>query len=240
MHRRSRSVLPACCLLIGAASAAHAKPPDPAHCTIPRWIDVVGRVHDGAAPDPLGEATFVMRDFARNPLPGTRVILDFSACCDLRLCSAIVNGQTVDCASRRVTGVADAHGEVRLTVLGAAIDPGAASGTAPGPGRDAVRVWADFDAGPYPIASLTAVVLDQDGALGSMHDGVDLLDAQALFHLFGATMLGGGVYVARGDLNHDGVNSVADVTEAMHQMGRLQLLGGVGCDAAYCPGAACP
>lgn len=62
-------------------------------------------------PEELG--FLVLRDISNEPMVGVRVTLDFTACCDISLCGAVVNGQTVDCANvdcanGTVEGITDA------------------------------------------------------------------------------------------------------------------------------------
>src|SRR2546422_4037325 len=109
------------CLLSGAAlfsSPARAKPPDPSTSTVPPWIFVVGNVNDGQTPDPMGQATIITRDLFGLPQAADSVVIDFSACCDISLCGAIVNGQAVDCSGSKIGGTTDREGKLRFTILG--------------------------------------------------------------------------------------------------------------------------
>lgn len=124
--------------------------PGPFPWTIPALIPVVG--HDAAGtPDPRGEVLIVIRDLANTPIPGSRVILDFSFCSDLSLCSdphdpdAVVN-----CVSKTVTKFTDMNGEVRFRVVGCS---SAAPGS-PGAGAHCARIYADGVLGGFPNVAI--------------------------------------------------------------------------------------
>lgn len=222
------------------AAAARANVPDPNNSTVPDWIFVVGRHPDGTL-DGFGTATIVVRDFA-NPEPGCQVRIEFGAACDLRLCTAVVQGQTVDCSSGRITGTTDSQGRFRFTVLGAATIPDASCESClhPGPGRRAVRVIANAGTGDVELRRITAVALDQDGAAPGGVDGLTLGDVGSLLRQVGAAALLGGAYRARGDLDRDGALSIADVGALFGHWGRTSLLGGSSCGTSFCGGPACP
>lgn len=213
------------------------KVPDPARCVFPKWIRIVGSVHGGSVSDPLGAATIIIRDFANNPEPYATVTLDFSACCDIELCSATPG---YDCARHTVTGVTGPDGRITMTVLGAARDPGnrLSPQTFGGAGLNGILVEANTGVGDVWLGNATAVTLDLNGA-GGGSNGTTGADVSNLANLVGGVALGA-PYLGRGDINFDGQISASDVAALITQVGRLALEGGVGCSASFCPSAACP
>jgi hypothetical protein len=127
--------------LIGTLCAATASSgvPDPTNSSCPDWIFIVGTVDGSTRPDPMGFGTIVVRDAAINPISGYEVMVDFTDCCDIRLCGAVVNGQMVECANGTVEGITDAQGRLEVTVFGAAI-PNTSGG-----GLNAVKILARAD-----------------------------------------------------------------------------------------------
>src|SRR4249920_2220793 len=72
--------------------------PDPAHCTVPAFIDLVSS--DADVPDPAGQIVITVRDFANNPIAGADVELNFQNCMDSRLSVTQPAGVRVDCNNR--------------------------------------------------------------------------------------------------------------------------------------------
>jgi hypothetical protein len=248
---RKATLLGVCGLM--AAATALANVPDPAHSTCPNWLFVVGRVNGGTNTDAVGLATVTVRDFANNPIANALVKIDFSGCCDINLCSAVVAGQTVDCANRRVTGFTNNVGVFQFTILGAAKDPGNIVPCAPpgnciygGCGLNGVSIVANAGTGDVKLCNVTAVCLDLNGAAtpaGS--NGTSIGDVANEFNLFGARALGQ-PYKGRGDFNCDGNITIADVAAEFGHFGRLAVIAGVGCTntsgtpQAFCTKPACP
>jgi hypothetical protein len=224
--------------------SASAKPAAPWNCTVPDWIRVVGAVDGGRVADPYGLATIVVRDAFNNPEAGSDVRLDFSACCDLRLCGGYMNGVWVDAAAGTVTGRTDAYGKLSFVILGAATSQGACGSgcSSPGGSLGCVRVDASAGTGYIEIRRPAGVALDQDGADGAPGaGGVSGADVACVIRNVGAALLSSEAYRARSDLNQDGALTAVDVSEMIAQLGRLALIGGVGCArGAYSEVPACP
>src|SRR5947199_148615 len=95
---------------LALASVAVGGPINCVACTIPAWIRVTGFTANNL-PDPDGLYCVTIRDFANNRISGVLVRLDFSACCDLNVCSDAVSGQTVEsCAPPVISAITDGEG----------------------------------------------------------------------------------------------------------------------------------
>ena len=184
--------LPALCL--GLASSAIAKLPDPASCEVPDHVVLVARQADGTA-DPFGTFSILIRNLAGNPQPNTYVLLDFTACPDLRICSDQGDPNvSVDCSYRSVRAFTGMDGRVTFTIIGSAIN----SGGSPGATGPNVNVYAD---GVF-LKTIRVAAIDEDGAGGV--DGADL-------SLFLADYFSGQTF-ARSDFDGDGVLSGNDLS----------------------------
>jgi hypothetical protein len=135
-----------------ALMLAIANPPDAAAICWPRevndvpaFIRVVGT--HGGVPDTIGTYTVVARDFARNPIPGAVVTLDFSSCPDLALCSVAAGGAVLDCATRKVAAVTNAWGTAKIIVLGGGRVDGSSVPPAIAPGAGVGCVLVSIDIG---------------------------------------------------------------------------------------------
>jgi hypothetical protein len=228
--------------------------PDLAHSTVPPWIRVTGFTSNHI-PDPEGVYCVTIRDFANNAEYGALIELDFSACCDMNVCSDAVPGQTlVSCTPPKFTAYTDRTGVACFSITGAAKDAG--TYVEPGPSNGAigpcVRLKAEnFDFGV--VAS--ALAYDQNGAVtpggGS---GVNTLDLSVLIALVRANnMTGGARYRARanysGPSTGDAVIDVLDLSFLLTQIGRANATPAssskLGCPSGtYCtvkvPGPNCP
>ena len=163
-----------------ASWAKTACPPSPFESSSPPGVSLVG--HSGA-PDPAGSVTYVIRDLARNPVPGSLVYLDFSACPELRLATdAVAPGFFLNCASNSIYGVTNMSGEVTFRIVGSRL-----SAVQPEP---CLRAHADGMPLPAPKVS----VFDLDGV-----NGVNSLDLTIL-----AADLFSGQYRQRSDHDFDG------------------------------------
>src|SRR5437879_547720 len=92
------------------------------HSTIPNWIRVTGST---LAADPEGLYCLTVRYFATNPVSGIQVRLDFSACCDMNLCTDIVPGQTLEsCTPPILRVLSDRNGNACFHATGAGKDMG--------------------------------------------------------------------------------------------------------------------
>ncbi len=183
---RKATLLSVCGLL--AAATAMASVPSPATSTCPgcggagspaAFINYVGfqgpqgsgfttSAHAGTA------FTVTIRDFAGNPVAGSVVELNSSACTDLVLCENIPSGvsQTVQC-NNIVRGTTNALGQVTLQPIGGGTNNGTGAPNA-GAGLNCVQVTADG----IPLSSATAVIFDQNGFVTTT--GVTALDASSV------------------------------------------------------------
>lgn len=119
--RLARFMAPVCALAITASPARATIPVLPWNQTLPPVVRLVGADVAGH-PDTLGIFTVVCRDFANNLMPDARIVVDFTAATDLRLCDTQVPGLAR--VPRGVEGRTDAQGRMRVAILGCAI-PGA-------------------------------------------------------------------------------------------------------------------
>ena len=152
-------------LACGFIPAASAGVPSPPNATFPRCIGIMGH-NAGGIPDPLSEFVVTFRDLANNPVTGAMVVIDFSACTELRLCSDDHNPNIfVDCPTRTVRSLTNANGVATFRVMGWSV---ATSGT-PGSPYDSAKVFADG----LLLGSSTVQIFDLDknglgaGDLGS-------------------------------------------------------------------------
>jgi hypothetical protein len=207
--RRSGWVL-AMSLALVTGSAAHAQVPDPPHSVVPSFIRVVGSL--AGVPDPYGQFTIRVRDFANQPLPFAPVRLEFGACFDSRICAVQANGLSVDCPNGVIDATADANGDLVLIVQGAATNAGTTIPPAiyPGAGVGCISVSAGS---PLTfVAASTAVMIDQNGALGGLGNiGSNALDIAIAKNDVGAAGLGA-PYVGRTDYTQDRALNGADLS----------------------------
>jgi len=220
------------CGLLAAATAL-ANVPDPAHSTLPKYIKVVGTNSGGV--DAAGTFSIVVRDFANNPVSNSRVELNFSACCDLRLCTVVVAGQTLkQCQPPIVSAISDPTGTVTFTVIGAAVDPGTCvpPNITPGPGAGCITMTASG----FPMGTATAVDLDLNGAFAAANNGHNGGDLPVLIQNIGAQGSGAN-YRGRGDYSGDGAVNGLDISFYIPLLGRSAsgIGSGSGCPGnAYC------
>ena len=185
MGRRFALLLTMICLTAGSAGA---KPIDPTSSSVPCGINLVGTTAGIA--DALGQFTIVVRDLEGNPLAGTVVTIDLSACTpDIRLCSAqSAAGESVDCAAGVIHATTGGDGQVTLRILGGANN---VAGHAPGAGFDCAKVFGNNGHGEEFLGMVNVGAFDEDGA-----GGVGPLDISLwLSDAFPTT------YVGRSDFN---------------------------------------
>jgi hypothetical protein len=137
-------------------------------------VNVVGFVNP---PDPSGVFTYIIRDNLNAVIPFAEVVIDFSACTDIRLCTTNTTtappGGSFVCAPKRWTGTADVNGQISFTIVGT----GNGNGT-PRLGTNAACATV-FVNGAAGFPSLIASAFDHDGAGGV--GGGDLSQWQAVF-----------------------------------------------------------
>lgn len=207
MNLLQRSLACAVLLLLALPAAADtAKLPSMWNSTIPCGLSLVGCT--GAAADPAGRFTLVIRDLANNPIAYSLIVVDFSECCDdirlsdLQLCP----GVSLDAATRTVRAFTGNDGSVTFCIMGAA------RGMAPGSGRGA-KIYADGvlltpDYPDVPHLPLSVSAFDLDGAAGGGAMGVGPSD---LAVLLGDVFTG---YRARSDFDAADAGCTAALTPA--------------------------
>lgn len=189
--------------------------PYPPMCTVPDHVTLTGT--QAATPDPAGMVEVVVRGSCKTPLSNSVVVFDLSACTDARICDLGIAGQLVSCPDRTIRAVTNAFGVARVSLVGAAFNPGGA----PGAGPPCVRVYADG----FWLKDMTLAILDQNGSI----PGLEATDLASLL-----ADLGVGQYVARSDYDRDGYIGITDFVRL------LQYLG-VGASVHGCdPGTLCP
>jgi hypothetical protein len=186
---RKATLLSVCGLL--AASAAFASVPDPANSTFDRAkLNLVG--HDGVgSADTFSPFLVHVEDLAGNPIQGSLVVVDFSACTDVQFCEDQLGNSTADCPTMTVRAATDVNGDVTFYIIGGAlIDIGDPDGSP----CDCVEIYADgvniVEVADEPVNAGT-FDLDNDSGIG----GADL----ALW----LSDFGGGANPPRADYDHD-------------------------------------
>jgi hypothetical protein len=166
--------------------SAFAGVPDVHTSSAPRGILLVGL---NGSPDPIGAATYVLRNIAGFPWPGSQVTLNFSSCGDV----AIDAGSTphIDCAAHTVSGLTDVNGVVTFRIVGTGL--GGASRPLP------TCVSVNVDGIPFP--SLSVGSFDLDG-----RNGVNALD----LGVFGMALFSS-AYAPRCDYDFDGDVDAVDL-----------------------------
>jgi hypothetical protein len=216
IHHHSRSKL---WLLLGllVALPAAADVPDPAQCIVPDLLTLVAR-DGGGNVDSGYPYTVVLKKFSGQPYRNGTVVIDFTNCPDLRICTDQGDPNTFvycDAIVRTVRASSDINGRVTFHVAGGATNAGAS----PGPTAPAVNVYAD---GVF-LKTVRAAALDQQGS-----NGVDGGDQSTWLadHFSGQSF-------ARSDYDGDGMLSGNDLS-----LWLLAFFGGasaVGCGIATCP-----
>jgi len=249
---RKATLLSACGLL--AAATAMASVPSPATSTCPgcggagssaAFIPYVGFVSTASNAAHSGTAfTVTIRDFAGNPVAGSVVQLNSSACTDLVLCENLPGApaaQTVQC-NNFVRGTTNALGQVTLQPIGGGTNNGSGSPNA-GAGLNCVQITADG----IPLSSATAVIFDENGFV-SAPTGVSASDLSSVRRdvAFAATYRGRSDFSFRdgcGGAGDCGTISAADIAyfRAVLKESTVAPISGSGSGCAsnvpsnYCP-----
>lgn len=110
----------------------------------------------GGIADPRGDFTVVARDFARNPIAGVSVVIDFAICAsDVHISSVqVVAGSYGVCDGSTVRGITNAQGVLTLRVVGSAGPSGPTFGCA--------QIYADG----VRLGELNVSALDTNGSGG--------------------------------------------------------------------------
>jgi hypothetical protein len=217
---RKATLLAVCGLLVMAATAL-AGVPDPAHCTKPAFIKVVG--YSGTTPDSRGTFTVTVRDIGNFPVVNSLVVIDFTGTADIKLCNTQPQG--LDCVvgppvQKDVWARTNASGVATFTIVGACNNTGASAGA----GLNGVTIKADY----VTIGVATAVVFDENGAIPG-NNGVTAADFVSLLKDWGS-----GTYFGRSDFALDGppIITAADFVPWLKCWG--DGTSSSGCSSTYC------
>jgi hypothetical protein len=186
--RKATLLLAVCGLL--AASSAFASVPDAGNSSFNKaGLNLVG--HDTVSPDGFSPFTVNVKDLAGNPIQGSIIVVDFSACSDIQFCEDQLGNSTADCPTHTVRKTSDVNGNATFNIIGgAAIDIGDPDGS----DCNCVVVYADgyniVEASDEPI---NAGTFDLDNA-----SGIGVADLSLWLADFG-----GGFGPVRSDYNHD-------------------------------------
>lgn len=226
------------CAGVLVASAAMAAVPSPANSSIPcgggsppggansLWL--VGTNVGGTTADPHGAQTITVRDFAGNPIAGSAVVIDFTACLsasDMGICSVqpVSSGVSTYCGvgTPQLNAVTGPSGDVTFKVVGGAHNNGA---HVPGVSIKCGEVYADG----VHLGTINVAACDQDG-----NGKVNPADVSASFtDSLDYTGSGGAIFRARTDLDCNGKDNPADIS-LLFVVSLGGASGGVSC-SPYC------
>jgi hypothetical protein len=215
---RKATLLAVCGLLVVAATAV-AGVPNPANCTVPTFVKVVG--YGGATPDARGTISVTVRDIGNFPVANSLVVVDFIGAPDVKLCDTQPQG--MDCVAsptqKDVWARTDLNGVATFTIIGAATNIGASAGA----GAGGVIIKADY----INIGVATAVVFDENGAITG--NGVTSADFVSLLKDWGS-----GTYYGRSDFDLSGppIITAADFVPWLKCWGDGSSVNG--CTSTYC------
>lgn len=175
-----------------ASAPALADTPPGNNSTIPAHVTLVAR--GPAGPDAAaGTVVVTVRDFSAAPVAGADVVLDFSACADVRLAEDQGDpGLSVNCPLHWVRATTDAAGVAQFTVMGSA-----SGGLSPADPPSCLRIYADG----VLLGGVSVAILDRDGVGGLTT--ADLSGWAADYF--------GGTNPSRADLDGNGAVTVADL-----------------------------
>jgi hypothetical protein len=144
-------------LAVMAATYALAGVPNSTNSTQPAGIALVGTNGSVADPTSFGAATYTIRDAANNPVANSVVVMNFTTCTDVRVCSVLQPaGETINCPAKTVSAVTNASGVVTFRIVGGGLTSGAAVTT------PCVSVTADG----VPLTTVRAATFDMNGSSG--------------------------------------------------------------------------
>ena len=190
MRRRFSLVLGLAALAI-TASVGHAGVPSPSESTFPHHVLVVGTDAAGVA-DPAGTLSFHIVHFGGRPYPDPLIVLDFSNCPGIELCTTQADPQViVDCPTHTARFFGNGNGDAVVRITGH-VDRAVAGSHAP----NCILYSDGVLLGTFPAASP-----DQDGnGLGAPDNS---LWQQDYFS---------GQYWERSDFDGSGTLSAADLS----------------------------
>lgn len=195
-----RSATLFCAMGLLVASAVHAGVPysalsdQPGNFGVPAVVKVVGH---GSTPDPAGNVTYIIRDASNAIVPSSVILLNFTACTDVRLCgqNIVTPGIFVNCPAHIVTATSNSTGGVTFAICG--------TGTGPGPAVLVPTKCVTVTADGKPMNDLVAATADYDGL--TVPGGVNSLD----LGFTGSDVNASGTKRARSDFDANGaVNSL--------------------------------
>ncbi len=194
------------------ASVSHAGVPSPAESTFPHHILLVGTDAAGVA-DPAGTLTFHIVHFGGRPYGNPLIVIDFSQCPGIELCTTQADPQVlVDCPTRTARFFGNGSGDATVRITGR-VDRTVAGSHAP----NCILYSDGVMLGTFPAASP-----DEDGnGLGASDNS---LWQQDYFS---------GQYWERSDFDGNGVLGAADLalwTTLFFANGSTRS-----CGAATCP-----
>jgi len=197
------------------ATPALADVPSPQDSSVPDMLTLGARDASGAV-DPSHPFSIVVRHFGGRPFPSASVVLDFSGCSDLRICTDQSDPNViVDCASRTVRALTDNLGQLTFRVGGGAANPGGAPGST-GP---ALNVFANG----VLLKTVRVAALDENG-----ENGMDGNDHSAWLADFMS-----GQQFARSDYDGDGVLTGNDLSLWLAAF--FSGTSATGCGSSVCP-----
>lgn len=116
--RRRFSLLLGLVVLATSTSVGHAGVPSPTESTYPNHVLLVGTDAAGVA-DPAGTLTFHIVHFGGRPYPDALIVLDFSNCAGIELCSTQADPQvTVDCPTHTARFFGNGNGDATVRITG--------------------------------------------------------------------------------------------------------------------------
>lgn len=224
---------------VGFAGAALGSVPDPSRSDAPPSITLVGQAGGDTGPDCTGAYTVTVRDFVSRPIAGSTVVLDLTACPDIRVaCDQLpaLTGQAVLPPGKKVVASTDAAGQFTFHVQGAA-SATIAPGIATSPGSAVTSASAAVYADGVLLGNLYVSALDLDGA-GSPTAAVNSSDVSLALHESVVVALGAQAR-ARDDYNSDRRVTSADVSmELAASLATMTCDPGCGCSrqtGPFCP-----
>lgn len=243
----TRVVRNAALLCVGGilvASAALANVPDPAHSTLSNFV--AGNYHiivegktTGGTPDPCtdgrcGDYAVTVRDAANNPIAGSTVLLDFSACSDntpanrdFVLACTQASDETFS-AGPKVQGTTNASGQFSFRVIGAANGATTATNTT-SPGNPVANACAALYADGVLLGNIIPSAFDITLNNGSNSGDASLALAEANKVALGA------VARSRTDVNFSGTVTSADASLELSEANQTGLGTGSAVTGPYCP-----
>ncbi len=200
-------------LAVGALSVAgvtYAGVPSSAGSIQPPGVLLVGYWNP---PDPRGTLTYTIRDAGLTPVgAGVQVVINFSQCTDVRLCSTQSTGGTVSAAAKTFTGTTDGLSQVTMTIVGAGNNGGTPR---------AINACATVTAGGVAMNALIVATLDESNSGGA--NGPDLTIWLGDFVAYAG---GAGPYRGRSDFN---LNVAVDGPDLTIYLGAfVEAAGGAG------------